>query len=346
MNDYIIWLLFIFVFILIIGLYISDFTPLDLNEREKILKLNIMTEHFTPSVSSTGDQSEGASELYHWGVPDNTVYSPKIKKEECKHECKPECPRRCPMRCPPPTPIVQQCQNNNQNNQKNNNELCSKCDITQNKNIDKYVLKSSIPPCADTSKFITKNMMNANPDLSDYILKSEIKPCEKIDVSNYILKSEIPACPTCPICPECPICPICPEVQNKRCKEIYEYNISDHPDMENYILKDQILNSDIVKKYINQYWMNNDKNNDDKDDKGDKDDKEDNEDNEDNEDKEDNEDNEDKDDKDDDDKDDDDKDDKDDKDEENSNNDINYSSELLSDDVQGYYAGDSLFAGV
>ena len=40
MSDKIIWLIILFVFLIIIGLYISDFTPLDLSEKQQILKLN------------------------------------------------------------------------------------------------------------------------------------------------------------------------------------------------------------------------------------------------------------------------------------------------------------------
>jgi hypothetical protein len=277
MNDFIIWLLFIFVFIIIIGLYISEFTPLNLDEKEKILKLNYVAEHFTPSVSSTDDQLEGASELYNWGLPDDTPPPIVNKKTDCDHTCKPTCPEVCPYKCPEPRPLpsppsppppVQTCTPQQSNN---NSEMCRKCDITQNKDIDKYVLKSSVTPCPDMSEFITKNMMNANPDLSDYILKSEIKPCEKVDINNYILKSQIPACPTCPICPECPICPICPDIPpEKKCKEIHEYNITEHPDItkfirlddlkKNYIRKDQILNNDIVKNYINKNCQSNNNN--------------------------------------------------------------------------------------
>lgn len=268
MSDLIIWIVLIFVFLIIIGLYISEFTPINLNEKEKILKLNYLTENFTPDVSSTSEQSEGASELYHWGLPDNTVYHPENnqKPKKCEHKCNNDCPRECPMRCPlpPPLPAIPQCK---EPPKKSNNESCSNCDITKNKDIDKYVLKSSVPPCPDMSEFITKNMMNANPDLSDYILKSEVKPCEKVDYSKYILKSQIPPCPNCPLCPECPICPVCPPQQ--KCKEIYEYNIVDHPDLSNYIskaeladkyiAKDQILNSDIVKDYINKNCKKDDK---------------------------------------------------------------------------------------
>lgn len=75
-------------------------------------------------------------------------------------------------------------------------------------NMNKYVLKSSIPPCP------------AVPDLSNYILKSECPPVP--DLSNYVLKSSIPKqspvildCSKCQKAKgECPPCPRtrCPEV--------------------------------------------------------------------------------------------------------------------------------------
>jgi len=257
MSDLIIWVVLIFIFLIIIGLYVSEFTPLDLNEKEKILKLNNITENFTPDISSSSEQSEGASGLYNWGLPEKKHYNEHKETKKCEHKCTDECPKQCPLVCPPPKlPPIPECKEQIYKH----HESCINCDITKNKDIDKYVLKSSVPPCPDMSEFITKNMMNANPDLSDYILKSEVKPCEKADFSKYILKTQIPPCPTCPICPECPICPVCPPQQ--KCKEIHEYNISEHPNLSNYIskaeladkyiAKDQILNSDIVKDYLNK----------------------------------------------------------------------------------------------
>ena len=230
--DNIIWIILFFVFLIIIGLYISEFTPLNLDEKKKALELDYITETFSPSSSSTTEQSEGASHLFKWGLPkDNDDFIKIPHEEKCKDNNEIEKPEeKCIPVNPTPTKV---------------NELCTKCDITVNKDIDKYVLKNSIPPCPDMSKFVTKNMMNSNPDLNDYILKSEIKPCEKIDISQYLLKSEIPACPTCPICPECPICPICPEQQ--KCKEINEYNIIDHPDISKYISINDV-NKDYIKK--------------------------------------------------------------------------------------------------
>jgi len=252
MSDILIWLLLIFVFLIIIGLYNSEFTPLKLSEKQKILDLNYVTENFTPTVSSTSDQTEGASELYHWGLPEEKIKRRKKihehHEEQCHHICEPEiCPTPCPQICPEVTKITStKCQPKPATNKFK--DICYNCDITLNKNIDKYVLKSSVPACPDMSDYVTKNMIPVNTNLTDYILKSEIKPCEKVDISQYILKSEIPACPTCPICPECPICPVCPEPT--RCKEIHEYDITDHPDFSKYIKKDDILNSPIVKEMM------------------------------------------------------------------------------------------------
>lgn len=264
MSDSIIWIVLIFVFIIIIGLYISEFSPLDLDAKQKILNLNYMTEGFTPDMSSTADQLEGASALFNWPLPDDDTPTEEHKRrDDCRHECKPSCPEICPRRCPiPRLPSIPAETCTPPPKDVNLNETCNKCDITVNKDIDKYVLKSSVPACPDMSEFITKNMINSNPDLNDYILKSEIKACDKVDISQYILKSEIPACPTCPICPECPICPVCPpERPQQKCKEIHEYSIAEHPDLskymsvdevnKHYIKKDNILNSDIVKNYLN-----------------------------------------------------------------------------------------------
>jgi len=106
------------------------------------------------------------------------------------------------------------------NNGSSTSPACPEC---KQPDMNKYVLKSSIPPCP------------ALPDLSNYILKSECPPVP--DLSNYVLKSSIPKqnpvildcskcqkpkgeCPPCPRsrCPEvtcppaakCPTCAPCP----------------------------------------------------------------------------------------------------------------------------------------
>jgi hypothetical protein len=246
MSDILIWILLLFVFIIIIGLYNSEFTPLQLNEKQKILDINYVTENFTPNVSTTSDQSQGARELYNWGLPEEKIkHIEKHHEEECHHTCENTCPKPCPTKCSLPEP-VKQCHHVSPRSKLK--EVCHNCDITLNKDIDKYVLKSSVPACPDMSEYVTKSMIPATPNLNDYILKSEVKPCEKVDISQYILKSEIPACPTCPTCPECPTCPVCPEPT--RCKEIHDYSIEQHPDFSKYIKKDDILNSPIVKEFV------------------------------------------------------------------------------------------------
>ena len=76
--------------------------------------------------------------------------------------------------------------------------------------LSKYVLKTSIPPCA------------AKPDMDNYMLKSECPPTP--DLSQYVLKTSIPKqqpiiidtseerkakCGECPPCPR----PRCPEIK-------------------------------------------------------------------------------------------------------------------------------------
>jgi len=254
MSDNIIWIILFFVFIIIIGLYMSEYTPLNLNEKEKILKMNYFVENFTPSVSSSNAQSEGASGLYNWGLPEDDVY---IKENKNKDKDKNKENRNVNVSSSTINEVVdiniKETCNSYKNDNKHINQVCSKCDITLNKDIDKYVLKSSVPACPDMSEFITKNMMSANPDLHDYILKSEVKPCDKVDLTNYILKSEIPACPTCPVCPECPICPVCPAQVNKKCPSISEYNITDHPNMSKYISINDVKKNYIKKTDIKNY---------------------------------------------------------------------------------------------
>jgi len=182
MNLLVIVLLIITVIIL---LSISNQTYV--NENYK----NYIRENF--DIASAIDMSQGSSGLYNWGYrpierrkdPKENCYDDK-DKEKCRDKCRDE----------------------------DKNRDCRDCDITRNKDIDKYVLKSSIPPCPDMSNFAKKSQMSPNIDLSQYVLKSEIKPCPKsdVDLKDYIKKSEIPACPQIPLCPRCPIAPVMPDL--------------------------------------------------------------------------------------------------------------------------------------
>ena len=109
------------------------------------------------------------------------------------------CGQVSPCTCPNPKPVPIPSQSNDSKHP----ATCKQPDM------NKYVLKSSIPPCP------------AVPDLSNYILKSECPPVP--DLSNYVLKSSIPKqnpvildCSKCQKakgeCPPCPR-PRCPDVQ-------------------------------------------------------------------------------------------------------------------------------------
>ncbi len=282
-NQMIFWILIFAVIILLIGIHLSQFTPLpildkskeyapsplfniDANKAAERLNTNI-TEHFgnegdlnkmkakeTFKDESTSVQQEaGASEYYNWGIdkektnisigmPDvnfNTSsfdYDWKKPHWDSGHnKPRPSHPSHKTPECKEPK-------------EKTEREICYNCDITANKDINKYVLKSSIPPCPDMANYVTKNMMKPDIDMNEYIKKSEIKPCPEVDMSRFVLKSEIPACPPQVVCPVCPICPKCEEPP--KCKEINEFKITEHPDMKDYIKKSDILKSDIVKKYI------------------------------------------------------------------------------------------------
>lgn len=142
-----------------------------------------------PSVSSTEAMQEGASEYYNWGY--KSPEDPSIP--HTVHTC-----GRCQNKCYIPTPYQRQkypcpyCRKtirvkNEFNFIKQNS--CQTCDITQNKDIDKYVLKSSVPPC---------------PDMSQYMKKSSMLAQDPTQGGKYVRKEDCPKCPVCPICPKCP----------------------------------------------------------------------------------------------------------------------------------------------
>ena len=178
-NDLIYVGIILFIFLVIIGLYLSQETKLNINEKEKIIM-----ENFSPQVSNTNSQSKGSSQLYKWGLPEDNVVN------EVKKECKKEEP--IPPFTPQPITPDEKCAEEQKCITPYDKEKCNNCDILTNKDINKYVLKSSIPPCTDTSKYATKNMINACPDMSKYILKSRIPKCEKFDKYRILWTIYIP----------------------------------------------------------------------------------------------------------------------------------------------------------
>lgn len=134
---------------------------------------------------------------------------------------------------------------------------CSKCNAHRCKNIDKYVLKSSVPPCPDLSNYILKSEIPSSPDMNNYIRKNEIPSCPTCpNMNDYIPKNKIPACPTCPdmsdyilkskipVCEKCPTCPTCPK----------EYkNITENPKFKEWLAEyEKLIEDKINKNYISR----------------------------------------------------------------------------------------------
>ena len=178
-----------------------------------------------PDVSSAEDVSSGASSLYGWG------YEP-IRKDVSSSSTSGGVPdQKINRRCP-------QCENIYIDKvdliTPSSKNVCYGCDITQNKDIDKYVLKSSVPPCPNMSDYAKKTQLppaGFNPD--EWIRKSEIPPCPVCpDMKDYILKSDIPSCEPekiCPKCPECPVCPKCPPCGQPKVKIVEKVVYKDRP---------------------------------------------------------------------------------------------------------------------
>ena len=71
---------------------------------------------------------------------------------------------------------------------------CFKCNILNHPDINKYVLKTSIPPPKDISNYTKKSMLHPEVDMSKYMLKSKCR-AQNINLTEYIKKVDVPACP-------------------------------------------------------------------------------------------------------------------------------------------------------
>jgi len=197
--------------LLILGMAGAKYKPVRSDDNPYAVE-NFTESFEVPSVSSNESVAAGASSLYGWG------YNPLKSSDDDDSggevvPLEPKRRRRCPS-CDniyvDKVDVVMPATRN----------ICRNCDITKNKDIDKYVLKSSIPPCPDMSQFALKNQLppaGFNPE--EWIRKSEIPPCPTCpDLRNYVLRSEVPPCDAdkiCPKCPECPKCPTCPPCEPK-----------------------------------------------------------------------------------------------------------------------------------
>ncbi len=235
--DIIIWIFIFLLIALIIGLYIS--------EKKRIPPSLYMRtggsatpyiEHFEQKNtnidgyknSSSFDVTGGASSKYGWGINDDyerNHLENNVKEEQHVKKCIQK--KDDPMCTKDYIP-------------EKNKESCNKCDILQHPDIDKYVLKSSVPACP-------------NIDLNNYIKKSEIPGCPpKVDLSEYIKKSEVPAIPNIEKCPKCPEIPESLK-SKKELQNTYQFNILDIKNLKNEDIK-MLLKDERIKNYLDSEY--------------------------------------------------------------------------------------------
>lgn len=249
--DMIIWIFIFLLIALIIGLYISEkkrippslymrtggsSTPYIEHFEQKNNSISVIDGYKNSQMkndvvdgyknSSSFDITGGASSKYGWGINDSNHYERIILEEEKKKE------ERCVQKKDDPMCTKDYIEKNK--------ESCNNCDILQHPDIDKYVLKSSVPSCPKI-------------DLNDYIKKSEIPVCPNLN--DYIKKSEVPAQKECPTIDKCPTCPTIPEniKAKKELQNTYQFNILDVKNLKNediqLLLKDERIKHYLDAKY-------------------------------------------------------------------------------------------------
>ena len=226
--DYLIFFFIFFIFLILI-IYGLPFKKAYFNNQIADLQENFKT-------SSESDVKQGASTFYDWGLRNSDDVP-----EECDIEPPPKSKSCSGGKClGDKNTYVQNDYYVYPEEKKPEQPTCGSCDAYKCKNIDRYVLKSSVPPCPDMSEYALKSMVKPCPDLKDYMLKSEIPPCpESTDLTKYVLKSQIPACPTPVVCPDCPVCP-----------PAYKY-IQDDPRFKNWLIRFE----DDVEEKINKLYI-------------------------------------------------------------------------------------------
>jgi hypothetical protein len=248
--DLILWLFIFLLIAFIFGLYIAENhkIPKALFDRTPGGASTPYMEHFGER-SSAFDVSGGASSRYGWGISDDDYVRRMINKKDTHindngdgdlDEEEIIIREKCKKNDEDKKEEVQKCIRDHIF--KSKSSICPKCDILDHPDIDKYVLKSSVPPC---------------PNMSEYIRKSEIPSCPKIDLNEYVKKSEIPSPKVCPTIEKCPVCPEIPKdlKYRKEIKNIQEFRITDVNDVE------MLLRDKRVKEYLDQnYEKKNQKN--------------------------------------------------------------------------------------
>jgi len=231
--DYLIYFFIFFIFIILI-IYGLPSKRTYFNNQIADLQKEIVLENF--KTSSANDVKQGASTFYDWGLRGGDDVP-----EECDIEQPPKSKSCSGGKClGDKNTYVQNDYYIYPEEKKPEQPTCNNCEAYKCKNIDRYVLKSSVPPCPDMSEYALKSMVKPCPDLRNYVLKSEIPPCpEQTDLTKYVLKSQIPACPTPVVCPDCPVCP-----------PAYKY-IQDDPRFKNWLIRFE----DDVEDKINKLYI-------------------------------------------------------------------------------------------
>jgi len=227
--DYIL-IFFFFIILLVLVIFGLPIGRTSLNDEVKDIQSEVIRENF---------ESKAPSTFYEWRDMTNNKFVPDIvsSENETIH-----------------SEDVYGDANYLETDVAESSGDCSKCNASRCKNIDKYVLKSSVPPC---------------PDLNDYILKSEIPPFP--NMNNYISKNDIPVCPTCPNISDyipknqIPVCPTCPDMNNyilkskipvcekcRICPKEYK-NITENPKFKEWLAEyEKIIEDKINKNYISK----------------------------------------------------------------------------------------------
>ena len=233
--DYLIFFFIFFIFLILI-IYGLPYRNTYYKNQIADLQKEIVKENF--KTSSKEDVKQGASTFYDWGLMANKDDIP----EECDIEPSPKSKSKSCSggKCLDDKTYIQNDYYIYPEEKKQEQPTCGNCEAYNCKNIDRYVLKSSVPPCPDMSEYALKSMVKPCPDLKNYVLKSEIPACpERPDLTKYVLKSQIPACPTPVVCPECPVCP-----------PAYKY-IQEDPRFKNWLVRYE----DDVEQKINKLYI-------------------------------------------------------------------------------------------
>ena len=135
--------------------------------------------------SSAEAQEGGASEYYGWG------YHPILDKQRKQQQRRRKKQKK-----------EEKCIDEVVLERKTLCQKMGKCPITSHPDIDKYVLRSSIKPCADLRDYTKKSMLCPSIDMEKYMLRSKCRPNKCPDLTDYIKKSEISSSPECGIIKE------------------------------------------------------------------------------------------------------------------------------------------------